>query len=42
MKVPTGTTVDTERAPVGQEVVEEELRTYMTGCDTALAYVRAD
>ena len=31
-----------DRAPVGQEVVEEELRTYMTGCDTALACVRAD
>ena len=30
------------RAPFGQEVVEEELRTYMTGCDTALAYVRAE
>ena len=31
-----------ERAPFGQEVVEEELRTYVTGCGTALACVRAD
>ena len=31
-----------DRAPFGQEVVEEELRTYVTGCDTALARVRAE
>ena len=34
--------VEPARAPFGQEVVEEELRTYMTGCDTALACVRAE